>query len=125
MCTTQPFLLLTSLRYDPLLLTRSWNTWPGNPPSPFFLLPYHLERLIGGARDFDWVVALEALGVTAKGEGRNEVGKGGYEYEYVVPLDRFRSFCQDCVDRYFTEHPGSDMDHPLKVRFYLIFHSEN
>ena len=98
--------LLTSLRYDPLLLTRSWNTWPGNPPSPFFLLPFHLERLINGARDFDWPKALEVL-----------CGTGSD----VPQLEQFRSFCQACVDRYFAEHPGSDADHPLKVRCYFPF----
>jgi hypothetical protein len=115
------FSLITSLRYDTLLLTRPWNSWPGNPPSSFFLLPYHFERLVGGARDFEWAVALESLGVGWKGDKdlkrHGDQVTGEQKYEYAPALERFRALCSECVDQYFAEHPGSDVDQPLKVGF--------
>jgi hypothetical protein len=117
--------LLTSFRYDPRLRSASWNTWRGNPPSPFFLLPFHLERLVSGAREFGWMRGLEALGVEP---GKDvDVGEGIVEedvYLYADALERFRILCQGSVDAYFAEHSegsgggggGGDSEQALKVR---------
>ena len=45
--------LLTSTRYDPFLATLSWNN-DHDGPCPFFLLPYHFDRLISAAKTHKW-----------------------------------------------------------------------
>ena len=52
--------LLTSTRYDPFLKSCRWNDdYEG--PQPFFLLPYHLERLISAAEAHGWSNIRSAL----------------------------------------------------------------
>lgn len=46
MASPAPFSLFSSLRYDPLLLAST--------PSPFYLLPYHHDRLLRAANHFHW-----------------------------------------------------------------------
>lgn len=59
------FQLFTSLRYDPLLLQSPQNTqfWPlPNPtPCPFYILPYHRDRLLYAAQRFNWPLAISAI----------------------------------------------------------------
>lgn len=99
------FELLTSLRYDSNLCSAPWNTWHGNPPSSFFLLPFHLERLVNGARSLGWVRALETLGVEVGDERKTDA------------LECFKSLCQKSVDAFFAEHPehSRDSEQALKV----------
>ena len=79
------FELTTSLRYDPELLTVPGNT----PPSPFLLLPYHLDRLVQAASHFEWPAAVNAL----SGDGA---------------ADFLRGVCEGCIDR-------NDAQRPLRV----------
>jgi 4-amino-4-deoxychorismate lyase len=52
--------LLTSTRYDAFLESCRWND-DDEGPQPFFLLPYHLERLISAAEAHGWLVVRSAL----------------------------------------------------------------
>ncbi|KAF5388477.1 hypothetical protein D9757_004718 [Collybiopsis confluens] len=45
--------LLSSTRYDQHLSSLAWNNDPAG-PSPFFLLPYHFERLTEAAEQHGW-----------------------------------------------------------------------
>ncbi|KAF8524327.1 aminotransferase [Hysterangium stoloniferum] len=94
----QSFDLFTSLRYDPLLLDASWNSWADNPPSPLFLLPLHLDRLLDGAQRFQWPAAI----VTMSGD-RSKT------------LARLRSLCEDCAAK--EDNSGEKM--PLRIRITL------
>lgn len=62
------FQLFSSLRYDPILLQSPANTalWPdenGGPsgPSPFYMLPYHRDRMLQAARHFHWDQAISRI----------------------------------------------------------------
>ncbi|KAI9706614.1 MAG: hypothetical protein M1836_003623 [Candelina mexicana] len=66
MTTSQPsdtsFSLLSSLRYDPLLLTSPENTSIyRTTPTPFYMLQYHKDRLFAAAQHFCWDHAISAL----------------------------------------------------------------
>lgn len=102
------FELVTSFRYDIRLRSVSCNT-------PFFLLPFHLERLVCGARHFGWARALEALGVQDGARHRS-----AHDEAYADALERFRRLCQGCVDAYVAEHPECSAEQALKVRFYDV-----
>ncbi|KAF8808144.1 hypothetical protein BYT27DRAFT_7139956 [Phlegmacium glaucopus] len=45
--------LISSTRFDPFLATLGWNN-DHDMPSPFFLLPYHFDRLVSAARTHNW-----------------------------------------------------------------------
>ncbi|TVY36943.1 Aminodeoxychorismate lyase [Lachnellula subtilissima] len=57
--------LFSSLRYDPLLTPLSANTeaWEREikHPSPFYMLPYHQDRLLQAAEHFDWTIAADVI----------------------------------------------------------------
>ena len=61
--TPESFQIISSLRYDPLLPLvlplEDTNTDPHT--APYYLLPYHQNRLINAARHFQWEKALEFL----------------------------------------------------------------
>ncbi|QSZ36499.1 hypothetical protein DSL72_006379 [Monilinia vaccinii-corymbosi] len=64
--TSKPtFQLITSIRYDPLLLQSPQNTqsWPVSSPSPcpFYMLPHHRDRLLHAALHFKWPNAISAI----------------------------------------------------------------
>ncbi|KAB8294843.1 hypothetical protein EYC80_006804 [Monilinia laxa] len=65
MSSEPTFQLFTSLRYDPLLLQSLQNTqsWPLSSPSPcpFYILPYHRDRLLHAAIRFNWSNAISAI----------------------------------------------------------------
>ncbi|EFI28684.1 aminodeoxychorismate lyase [Coprinopsis cinerea okayama7 len=46
--------LLTTTRHDPALTRFAWNNDRDAQPSPFFLLPYHHERLVEAAAKHGW-----------------------------------------------------------------------
>ena len=49
--------LLSTTRFDPRFLEQSWNTQANaGTPSPFYLLPYHRDRLLVAAQAHGWVV---------------------------------------------------------------------
>lgn len=52
--TTPDFELFSSLRYDPVLLISSTNTRLTGAPSPFYMLPYHRDRIHEAAAHFKW-----------------------------------------------------------------------
>lgn len=52
----EPYQLLTTTRYDPFLQTFPWNN-DAQGPSPFFLLPLHLARLLDAADAHNWFFA--------------------------------------------------------------------
>lgn len=57
---SQSFQIISSLRYDPTLPnTSDSSTDPLN--SPYYLLPYHRDRLLNAARHFQWAKALDFL----------------------------------------------------------------
>lgn len=59
------FQLFSSLRYDPLLTPFSINTeaWDGEIKffSPFYMLPYHRDRILQAAENFNWTAAANAI----------------------------------------------------------------
>ncbi|EDO02966.1 hypothetical protein SS1G_05443 [Sclerotinia sclerotiorum 1980 UF-70] len=59
------FQLFTSLRYDPILLQSPLNieSWPlpSPAPCPFYMLPYHRDRLQQAATHFSWPIAINAI----------------------------------------------------------------
>ena len=55
------FALLSSTRYDPLLVNLKWNNNKDGSGSPFLLLPYHFDRLRVAARKHGWAEAEHAL----------------------------------------------------------------
>jgi len=61
----QDFQLFTSLRYDPLLTSLPINTeaWDSDvkEPSPFYMLPYHRDRLVEAAEHFGWTETADSL----------------------------------------------------------------
>ncbi|KAK6607877.1 aminodeoxychorismate lyase [Botrytis cinerea] len=63
--STPTFQLFTSLRYDPLLLQSPKNieSWPlpTPSPSPFYMLPYHRDRLLQAASHFSFHPAITAI----------------------------------------------------------------
>ena len=67
------FEVLTSLRYDPLLLSSPLNTaLSSDPTSPtgFYMLSYHHARLLAAVSDLGWNRPIELLeGVTNPDEG--------------------------------------------------------
>jgi 4-amino-4-deoxychorismate lyase len=59
------FQLFTTLRYDPLLIPLASNTeaWDRDLPSgsPFYMLPYHRDRMLQAAEHFGWNVAASRI----------------------------------------------------------------
>lgn len=59
------FQLFSSLRYDPLLTSLPINTesWDGEtkPRSPFYMLPYHRDRMLQAAEHFGWTKAADTI----------------------------------------------------------------
>jgi len=59
------FQLFSSLRYDPLLLSVAINTehWDGNlnPPNPFYMLPFHRDRILQATKRFGWAEAASKI----------------------------------------------------------------
>ncbi|KAI5118783.1 hypothetical protein M0805_005013 [Coniferiporia weirii] len=58
---TASFDLLTSLRYDPRLLTAAYNTDVNGLELPYLLFAYHVDRLVCAAEAFAWPRALDAV----------------------------------------------------------------
>lgn len=69
MSTKAPgFQLFSSVRYDPILLQSSHNTalWTdvgfrSGEPSPFYMLPYHRDRMLQAAQHFAWDKAISRI----------------------------------------------------------------
>ncbi|EYE97484.1 D-aminoacid aminotransferase-like PLP-dependent enzyme [Aspergillus ruber CBS 135680] len=63
--STQSFQIISSLRYDPSLpavvARHAAQSYPEPRPTPYYLLPYHLDRLISAARHFNWHHAVQFL----------------------------------------------------------------
>jgi 4-amino-4-deoxychorismate lyase len=59
------FQLFTSLRYDPFLTSLPINTvlWDkeNQAPSPFYILPFHRDRMLQAAEHFGWTEAADAI----------------------------------------------------------------
>jgi 4-amino-4-deoxychorismate lyase len=59
------FQLFSSLRYDPLLVSLAVNIegWDGDRPSgcPFYMLPYHRDRMLQAAEYFGWTIAASRI----------------------------------------------------------------
>lgn len=62
---SQFFHIISSLRYDPSLpavvAQHAAQSYPEPRPTPYYLLPYHLDRLINAARHFHWHHAVQFL----------------------------------------------------------------
>ncbi|KAI0081095.1 D-aminoacid aminotransferase-like PLP-dependent enzyme [Panus rudis PR-1116 ss-1] len=64
---TDEYELLSSTRYDEQLLNVDWNTSVNNgTPSPFLLLPYHVDRLRDAAHQHGWSDAPLSLASLSK-----------------------------------------------------------
>ncbi|KAH7342353.1 aminotransferase [Rhexocercosporidium sp. MPI-PUGE-AT-0058] len=65
MASKPDFQLFSSFRYDPLLLPLTINTaaWDGEIKffSPFYMLPYHRDRMLQAAEHFGWTKAAETI----------------------------------------------------------------
>ena len=59
--STDDFDLVTSLRYDPKLLTSDFNTQVNGIELPYLLFVYHVDRLLAAANAFQWPYARQAL----------------------------------------------------------------
>lgn len=61
---SQSFQIISSLRYDPALpdtvTQQAADSYP-RPLTPYYLLPYHQDRLANAARQFNWHKALPTL----------------------------------------------------------------
>jgi len=59
------FQLLTSLRYDPLLLTIPANIAQDSskpkPSSPFYIASFHRDRILKAAEHFKWATAADTI----------------------------------------------------------------
>lgn len=87
--------LLSSTRYDNVLLDIEWNTQINEgTPSPFLLLPYHLERIADGARQHGWTERLTSLS-----------------------LGELTKVCDDAVESAVGQHG----DVPMKVCTLIMF----
>jgi len=53
------FQLLTSLRYDPLLLTQ--DSSKPKPSSPFYIASFHRDRILKAAEHFKWAAAADTI----------------------------------------------------------------
>ncbi|KAL4888845.1 D-aminoacid aminotransferase-like PLP-dependent enzyme [Aspergillus ambiguus] len=65
MSTSSSFQVISSLRYDPSLAAtvqrHAADSYPDPLRSPYYLIPYHLDRLRDAAECFQWVKAQEFL----------------------------------------------------------------
>ena len=59
--TSDFYFLVTSLRYDPRLLTAEFNTKVNDIELPYLLFVYHVDRLLAAANAFQWPYARQAL----------------------------------------------------------------
>ncbi|KAE8354807.1 aminotransferase class IV-domain-containing protein [Aspergillus coremiiformis] len=61
--TSESFQIISSLRYDPALpdAIRERSSEPYLLNTPYYLLPYHQDRLLNAARCFKWMKAIEFL----------------------------------------------------------------
>lgn len=61
---SQSFQIISSLRYEPALpgavAQQAADSYP-RPLTPYYLLPYHQDRLVNAARQFNWQNALPSL----------------------------------------------------------------
>jgi 4-amino-4-deoxychorismate lyase len=60
--TQADFQLFSSLRFDVLLLQSPANSALSTSPSPFYMLPYHRDRMLKAATHFGWSVAAKRIG---------------------------------------------------------------
>ena len=63
----------TSLRYDLQLLDCTANTRLHGHPSPYYMLPYHRDRITEAAEHFNWAAFLEVLDVIYSEAGVEEL----------------------------------------------------
>ena len=63
-----PYSLLSTTRFDPFLTTLAFNNDPSGRPSPFFLLSYHIDRLLDAASKHAWQHSLTYHDLKAKCE---------------------------------------------------------
>lgn len=78
------YFLLSSTRYDETLLKFSWND-DLDGSSPFFLLPYHFDRLIEAAERHGWQRAIKAVSYDIlKKKCYDIVSKAGMEGSFKV-----------------------------------------
>ena len=104
------FQIFSSLLYSPVLKSDPANTAVCGGPSPFYLLPYHRDRLLRAAEHFNWPPAIEKL----------------------ADLDGFRASCDNAVETFLSSEEGKTyaqshkkdeedkiVDTPLKIRTLL------
>ncbi|KAE9409098.1 D-aminoacid aminotransferase-like PLP-dependent enzyme [Gymnopus androsaceus JB14] len=92
------YFLLSSTRYDETLLKFSWND-DFDGPSPFFLLPYHFDRLIGAAEQHGWLQVKQSLSYEILKQKCHE------KVKEVGPALKVRITLSEAGDVYITVSP--------------------
>ncbi|KAF8167339.1 aminotransferase [Crassisporium funariophilum] len=85
----RPYQLLSSTRFDPYLTSLSWNN-DSDGPSPFFLLPFHFDRLVAAAGTHSWLYAKSIL--------------------------RYHTFKTICLDAISEQHHRGNLSTAFKIR---------
>lgn len=95
------FDLFTSLRYDPILFESSANseTWPTkSTQTPYYMLPYHRDRMLQAAEHFQWTEAISKL-----------AGEEGLENLLKTLESSISSSCQDALRVRVLVHQNGDL----------------
>ena len=92
------FRLFSSLLYSPSLSFNSANTVVCKSSCPFYLLPYHRDRIVSAARHFNWLAAIAAL------QDLGELRRQCEEAVVTFPRDQIQS-----------HHVEQEQDIALKV----------
>jgi hypothetical protein len=58
---SEPYSLISATKFDPFLSKLPFNNEPGDVSSPFFLLHYHVDRLVDAVHKHRWEHALSSL----------------------------------------------------------------
>src|SRR3984957_4655068 len=88
--TRMSYSLLSTTKYDPFLTSLRYNDEPGGKQSPFFLLSYHLDRLLDAALQHGWNCSLT--------------------------YDQLKSKCEEAAQE-FQRHNGLE---PCKVHYSFL-----
>ncbi len=114
------FKILTSLRYDPLLLQSQENTRLSgrndNRPSPLYMFRYHRDRLLDAAKHFQWDPVVAKLDGPA-GLVRFEEDVLRDVEGFVDQLQLNRNSQVERTQLYDQQGPDVIADVPLKVCF--------
>lgn len=101
MANEPAFELFSSLRYDPILIESSANSevWPNkSTKTPYYMLPYHRDRILQAAEYFQWTEAISRLS-----------GDKGLDYLLKKLESSVSSSCQDALRVRILVHQNGDI----------------